>query len=74
MFFSRRRRAGRDRLYPAKVITLFAGGVLGALGMTIGNSTLVSVAMAVVLVGFLLRFFPSGERDAGETERNADSQ
>lgn len=55
MFFHRRR-AGRDRFLPAKLASLVVGGVLGLVGMRINNSLLVSIAIAVVLVGFLLRF------------------
>lgn len=56
MFFQRRRRSGPDRFLPAKLATLIVGGVLGLVGMRVGNSLLVSIAIGVVLVGFLLRF------------------
>jgi hypothetical protein len=56
VFFSRRPRPGRDRFLPAKLALLTVGGVLGLVGMRINSSLLVSIAIAVVLVGFLLRF------------------
>lgn len=56
MFFSRHRRSGRDRFLPIKLATLLVGGVLGLVGMRLNNSLLVTVAIGVVLVGFLLRF------------------
>ncbi len=65
MFFSRRHRSGNDRFLPAKVATLLVGGLLGLAGMRAGNPLLVSGAIVVVLVGFLLRFLPqleNGER------------
>ncbi len=68
MFINRRRRSGRDRLLPAKVVTLLIGGVLAAVGMSAGNSTLVNVAIAVVLVGFLLRFWPHPRDPADQPE------
>lgn len=61
MFFSRRHRSGPDRFLPAKLATLVVGGVLGLIGMRTDNALLVSVAAAVVLLGFLLRFI----RDPG---------
>lgn len=61
MFISRRRRSGRDRFLRVKIATLIVGGVLGLIGMSAGNSLLVSIAIGVALVGFLLRFLPQGE-------------
>jgi purine-cytosine permease-like protein len=54
MFFSRRR-SGPDPLARVRLATLVLGGVLGLVGMRFDNSLLVSVAIGVVLVGFLLR-------------------
>lgn len=61
MFFSRRRRTGR--FLPIKLATLIGGGVLGLVGMRVGNSLLISLAIGVVLVGFFLRFLPHGKTD-----------
>ncbi len=69
MFFSRRRRSGRDRLLPVKMATLLVGGVLGLIGMSAGNARLVNVAIVVVLLGFLLRFLPQ-PRDPHGHETN----
>ncbi len=70
MFFSRRHRSGPDRLLPVKLATLILGGVLGLVGMRLGNPLLVSVAIGVVLVGFFLRFVPQpgSDADAGDRE------
>lgn len=64
MFFSRGRRSGADRLLPLKVASLIGGGVLGLVGMRAGNSFLVSIAIGVVLAGFLLRFLPRRDPEA----------
>jgi multisubunit Na+/H+ antiporter MnhF subunit len=66
VFFSRRPRTGRDRFLPVKLASLIVGGILGLVGMRINSSLLVSIAIAVVLVGFLLRFVrqPGAQGDA----------
>lgn len=56
MFFSRRPRTAPDRFLPVKLAALVGGGILGLVGMRIESTLLVSIAIAVVLVGFLLRF------------------
>jgi len=68
VFFHGRRRAGPDRFLLVKLATLILGGVLGLVGMRVGNSLLVSVAIGVVLVGFLLRFLPKPTDAAGHGE------
>ena len=57
VFFSRRR-SGPDPLVRVRLATLVVGGVLGLVGMRLDDSLLVSVAIGVVLVGFLLRLAP----------------
>jgi hypothetical protein len=57
MFVSRHRR-GRDRFVRLKLACLVLGGVLGLVGMRLGNVVLVNVAIVIVLAGFALRFVP----------------
>jgi membrane protein implicated in regulation of membrane protease activity len=57
MFISRERR-GRDRFLWAKLACLVLGGVLGLIGMRRESVLLVNLAIAVILVGFGLRFVP----------------
>lgn len=64
VFFRRRRRSGSDRFLPVKRATLIVGGVLGLVGMRVHSSLLVSAAIGVVLVGFLLRFVPQHDSEA----------
>jgi multisubunit Na+/H+ antiporter MnhF subunit len=66
VFFSRRPRTGRDRFLPVKLALLMVGGVLGLIGMRINSSLLVNIAIAAVLLGFLLRFVrqPGARGDA----------
>ena len=45
-------------MLPFKTGALITGTLLGLTGMRIGSSLLVSGAMMVVLLGFLLRFVP----------------
>lgn len=73
VFFRRRSRSGLDRFLAVKLATLILGGVLGLVGMRAGNALLVSVAIGVVLVGFLLRFVrhPDAEADAKDREPGA---
>jgi hypothetical protein len=73
MFISRRRRAGRDRFFPAKVVLLVVGGLVGAVGMTTGNAVLVNGAIVAVLVGFLLRFLPQA-RDPEQLDSAPDGE
>jgi hypothetical protein len=58
MFISRHQRSGPDRFLAFKTGALITGILLGLAGMRVGSSVLVSVAIAVVLLGFLLRFVP----------------
>jgi hypothetical protein len=62
VFFSRRR-SGPDPLVRVRLATLIVGGVLGLVGMRFDNSLLVSGAIGVVLVGFLIRFLPRGNAE-----------
>ncbi|GBD31947.1 MAG: hypothetical protein KatS3mg081_2337 [Gemmatimonadales bacterium] len=59
MFFSRRRR-GPDRYLPWKTAALLAGIGIALLGFELESRWVVNLAIAVVLAGFILRFFDRG--------------
>lgn len=63
MLLRRARYPGRDRFLVWKLASFVLGSVLGLIGMWREDGRLVNTAIAVVLVGFLLRFLPqaSGE-------------
>ncbi len=70
VFISRRPRSGPDRFLPLKTAALVGGIVLGLAGMRFGSSLLVTVAIGVVLAGFLLRFVrepKSRDPEGGDT-------
>lgn len=58
MFLASRSRRGADRFLAWKTVLLLVGIGLGLLGMRLENRWIVSAAIAVVLVGFGLRFLP----------------
>ncbi len=62
MFISRARR-GRDRFLWPKLACLVLGAVLGLIGMRRDSVLLVNLAIAVILVGFGLRFLPHKTRE-----------
>jgi len=68
VFFLKRRRPGPDPLVRIKLATFIVGAVLGLVGMRFNNSLLVTVAIGVVLVGFLLRFSPKARSDADHND------
>jgi len=68
VFFRYRRRSGPDPLVRVKLAMLILGAVLGLVGMRFDLPLLVSVAIGVVLVGFLLRFAPKAHSEADATE------
>ena len=68
MFFYRRRRSGPDGFLAVKLATFILGAVLGLVGMRIDKPFLVTVAIGVVLVGFLLRFSPKARSDADHND------
>lgn len=61
MFFSRRSR-GPDRYFRWKTATLLAGIGVALVGFELESRWVVNLAIAVVLVGFSLRFFDRGAR------------
>jgi hypothetical protein len=76
MLFSSRRRRGPDLHLDRKVQIFFAGALIAFIGMILESSILVLVAIAVLLVGVLLRFLPgSGRRgDPGEEQDHPDQE
>jgi type II secretory pathway component PulL len=62
MFLARRERQGPDRYLRWKVAALVVGAVLVLWGSRVGKSWPVWAGIAVLAVGFLLRFLPRGTR------------
>ncbi|NIM47759.1 MAG: hypothetical protein GTN62_00220 [Gemmatimonadales bacterium] len=58
MIFPSRRRRRRDKYLPWKTGALVIGAVLILLAYRVANRWLAWVAIAVLAVGFLLRFLP----------------
>lgn len=74
MFFSRRHRSGTDLHLDWKVRIFFAGALIAFIGMVLESSLLVLVAIAVLLVGVLLRFFPRRGQGGGSRSEDGPPQ
>ncbi len=74
MFFSSRRRRGPDLHLDWKVRIFFAGALVAFIGMILESSLLVLAAIAVLLVGVLLRFVPRNGRKRAEEEDGGPSE
>jgi hypothetical protein len=68
MFFSSREKRGPDLYLEWKVRIFFAGALLALIGIGIGSSVLVGLAILVLLVGVGLRFLPGGGGKEGGAE------
>ena len=64
MFRARRDRRGPDRWLPHKTMLFLLGSALGLTGMAAERAWLVYAAVAVLAIGFALRFLP---RDSGDS-------
>lgn len=62
MIFASRNRKDPDVHLDRKVHLFFLGALLALIGIGLGSSFLVSLAILVLLVGLALRFLPSGIR------------
>ena len=72
MIFLDRSRRGPGRFTEAKVALFFLGAVFLLVGMTRERDVLVAVAIAILGVGFLLRFLERRpERDWSEEDEDA---
>lgn len=74
MFFSSRRRGGPDLHLDWKVRIFFAGALIAFIGMVLDSSLLVLVAIAVLLLGVLFRFLPSGNRGGPDGEEDGSTE
>ena len=74
MFVSRRRSPSPQHL-EWRIRLFGVGAILGIAGMAAELSWMIWIALAVLMVGFCLRFLPSGEspETAGESEDGDDS-
>ena len=57
-----RERRGPDPYLAAKVAIFVVGVVIAFLGIKLNRSWVISVAIAILLVGFVLRFFPRPDK------------
>jgi hypothetical protein len=75
MFFSSRRRRGPDLHLDWKVRIFFLGALLAFIGIGTESQPVVLVAIAVLLVGIVLKFFPTGSRvEQAEENENEDDK
>lgn len=68
-----RSRRGPVRHFEWRVRLFGAGAILALAGMYAEQSWMIDVAIAVLLLGVLLRFLP-GQREDGEHEENEEAE
>ena len=74
MIFASRRDRGADPFLRIKVQAFFAAAALALIGIGVDSSLLVGLAIVILLVGILLRFFPTKEPDdPDESSREGDA-
>ncbi len=61
LFRPSRERRGADRWLDAKLLLFSLGGAVGVSGMLLDREWLVLTGIAILVVGFLLRFLPRDE-------------
>ncbi len=72
MILSSRKKRGPDRYLDWRVRLFFVGAVLALLGISLGSSILVGLAIAVLLLGLGFRFLPSGDGGVEADENNEE--
>jgi hypothetical protein len=65
-FRASREKRGPDPFLAAKVAIFCAGAAVALLGMALNKSWVISVAIGILLVGFILRFLP--RQQPGDSE------
>ncbi len=66
MFFASRKRRGHDFHLDWKVRLFFLGAFLAIIGIGMESDILILAAIAILLVGALLRFLPGGRGEEPE--------
>jgi len=70
VIFLDRSRRGKDPYLKLKMGLFWMGAALALLGIGLGSSLLVNVAIAVLLGGFLLRFLSSSSASSDDDEHD----
>ena len=74
MIFASRRARGADPFLHIKVQAFFAAAALALIGIGVDSSLLVGLAIVILLVGMLIRFFPTKEQaDPDESPGEGDA-
>ena len=68
LFRISRKQRGPDPFLAAKVAIFCIGVVVAFLGMKLNKSWIISIAIGILLVGFILRFFPREKNDKDDPD------